>query len=222
MIANESKRRPIDVLTSGEVERLMSAVAMRSPLGRRHRAVIAVQYRGLLRISETFRLRLCDYDPTAGSLRIQHGKGDKYRVIGLDTFACATLDAWIAVRSTYAKQPDAPLFCSNRGGKVKRTSWNESLSRLAVITGLSKRIHPHGLRHSGACAMLRDGVDILIISRMLGHSNIATTHRYLAHLSAQDVIDAMRARPIPPELQRLITSEPTRRFSGDPLEFGCA
>lgn len=223
MLATDSKRRPIDVLTNAEIERLMSAAVVRSPIGRRHRAIIAVQYRGLLRISETFRLLPHDYDPETGTLRIQHGKGDKYRVVALDSFACATLDAWNAVRPTYARLDDSPLFCTHRGRRIKRTTWNLSLDHLAGTAGLTKRIHPHGLRHSGACAMLRDGVDIVVIARMLGHANIATTHRYLSHISAQDVIDAIRQRPIPVELSRTIADRlPPARFPADPLEFGCA
>jgi site-specific recombinase XerD len=216
--AEESRRRPIDILTTGEIDRLIRAVDVRSPIGFRNRAVIATQLRLLLRISETFRLRLQDYDACEGTLRIQAGKGDKYRVVGVDLLAATAIDAWIAVRPAYAKRPDSPLFCTHRGHRIKRTTWNESLSLIAQTAGIAKRVHPHGLRHTGACHLLSEGVDIRLISTMLGHSSLAVTHRYLSHLSPRDVIDAMRHRPS--DLSVLGVQKD--RFAVDPLEYGCA
>jgi integrase len=68
------------------------------------------------------------------------------------------------------------------------------LKRLADKAGIEKRVHPHGLRHTHACELRQEGVDIGIISKQLGHSSTATTARYLDHIAPQAVIDIMRAR----------------------------
>ncbi len=60
--------------------------------------------------------------------------------------------------------------------------------------GIEKRVHPHGLRHTGAAEMRSEGMDIGIISKQLGHSSIATTARYLDDVSPAAGVDAVRAR----------------------------
>ena len=67
--------------------------------------------------------------------------------------------------------------------------------RLAKKAGLDKRVHPHGLRHSGAVHLLDEGHNVVVISQQLGHSNLATTNTYLNHLKPADVISAMQSRP---------------------------
>jgi integrase/recombinase XerC len=52
------------------------------------------------------------------------------------------------------------------------------VAKLAIETK-EVHIHPHLFRHSFAIGLLRNGVDILVVSKLLGHSNIQTTQRYL-------------------------------------------
>ena len=68
------------------------------------------------------------------------------------------------------------------------------LPRLAIAAGLSKRIHAHALRHTAAYDLLSEGKRLDIISAQLGHSSIAVTSRYLAHVSQPEVHQAIRAR----------------------------
>ena len=68
------------------------------------------------------------------------------------------------------------------------------LPRLARRASIEKRVHPHGLRHTGAAELRAEGVDIGIISKQLGHTSIATTARYLDHVAPVTVIRAMRTR----------------------------
>jgi integrase len=65
---------------------------------------------------------------------------------------------------------------------------------LAVKAGIEKRVHPHGLRHAGAAEMREERMDIGVTSKQLGHSSIATTAKYLDHISPTAVIDAMKGR----------------------------
>ncbi len=66
--------------------------------------------------------------------------------------------------------------------------------RLGEKAGIEKRVHPHGLRHTGAAEMRSEGMGIGIISKQPGHSSIATTARYLDHISPAAVVDAVRNR----------------------------
>lgn len=231
----DSKRRRIDILTAAEVGRIMAATGRRSALGARDRAMVATLWRSQLRITELLRLTPNDYDGAAYTLRVQVGKGGKYRTVGIDPLACTALDAWLAARPRYAigyldaagVRRESPLFCSRTGRPISRTSWWSALARYARSAGITKRVHPHSLRHTGAAHLRADGVDVVVISAQLGHSNIATTHRYLAHTQPQELIDTIRRREVPADIMRLVASpfvvsKPVDRFAGDPLEFGCS
>jgi len=64
------------------------------------------------------------------------------------------------------------------------------VQRAGTGAGVAGRHFPHRWRHSYATSLLRRGADIHVVQRLLGHSNIATTTRYL-HLSDADLTDAV-------------------------------
>jgi site-specific recombinase XerD len=56
------------------------------------------------------------------------------------------------------------------------------------MAGLEKRVHPHGLRHTHAAELAREGVPINVIRDQLGHSSLAVTDRYLRDVAPADLI----------------------------------
>jgi site-specific recombinase XerD len=72
------------------------------------------------------------------------------------------------------------------------------LHRLAGEAGIEKRVHPHGLRHTFADELRAAGVDVVTISKLLGHSSIAVTSRYLDHLTNDRAVAALAAVDLPP------------------------
>lgn len=183
---------PPEPLTVDEVHALMSACSKRAPTGVRNRALLAVLWRGCLRISEALALRPSDYTPADGTLRILQGKGGKDRTVAVNAEAAAALDCWVERRSAAGHNGHRRLFCTLEGGAMSDAYVRAMLPRLARRAGITKRVHAHGLRHSGACELRRAGIDIGIISKALGHASIATTARYLDHIAPTAVIDAMR------------------------------
>jgi integrase len=87
-----------------------------------------------------------------------------------------------------------PAFCLVDGRPLDDGYVRVLLPRLGRIAGIEKRVHAHGLRHTHAAELRRDGIDIAIISRQLGHRSISTTAHYLAHLAPMAVIEAMQGR----------------------------
>ena len=75
------------------------------------------------------------------------------------------------------------LFCTLDGTPVSDDYVRMLLRRLAAKAGIEKRVHPHGFRHSFAVELEAEGVPVTVISKLLGHSSIAVTSRYLDHLS---------------------------------------
>ena len=78
------RRYPAEILTDAEVCLLLDACDCRSSTGVRNRTLIAVLYRGGLRINEALDLFPKDIDLESGSIRILNGKGGRARTVGID------------------------------------------------------------------------------------------------------------------------------------------
>ncbi len=93
--ARGSRRLPVELLTPDEVRALVRACSSRAPTGvSRNRALIAVLYRGGLRISEALELHPKDVDMARTTVAVLHGKGDRPRTVGMDPAAFALLERW--------------------------------------------------------------------------------------------------------------------------------
>ena len=195
--SSSSRRRPPEVLTEAEVIALIRACSTRAPTGVRNRALIAVLWRCGLRISEALGLELRDVDLAAGTVRVRHGKGDRSRTVGLDEQTTALLARWIDRRRRLSDRGPgarAPIFCTLHGGRIDSSYIRRLLPRLAQRAGVEKRVHAHGLRHTHAAELAREGTPINIIRDDLGHTSLAVTDRYLRDVAPQAVIDTLRAR----------------------------
>ena len=187
---------PPEILTGTEVRLLLDACSRRCPTGIRNRALIAVLYRTGLRISEALALRRSDVDGDAGTVRVLHGKGDKARTVGLDPGGFGLLDLWLVRRSRlyFHANGHTPLFCTLKGGPINSSYIRRLLPRLAAKTGIAKRVHAHGLRHTHAAELAAENVPVNVIQRQLGHSSLTTTSESLNHVAPQDVLSAMQGR----------------------------
>jgi site-specific recombinase XerD len=191
---NRGQSFPVEVLMPEEVRSLMDACSRRAPTGIRNRALLALMYRGALRIGEALALKPKDIDLDAGTVTVLHGKGDKRRVVGLDDGVLGIIQAWIATRKTHKLNGRHRLFCTLNSKPVSQQYVRAMLQRIANRAGVEKRVHPHAFRHTCASEMRAEGIDIGVISKHLGHSNIAVTARYLDHLNPVAVVDAVQAR----------------------------
>lgn len=198
--ANKGRTYPPEVPTREEVNALMQACSRKAPTGIRNRGLIATMYRAGLRCQEALDLRLRDVDRDAGTIRIRHGKGKKARTVGIDPAGLAVVERWIDARAGLGLN-GGPLFCTLQGRPMATAYVRGLLPRLARKVGIEgRRIHPHGLRHAHAVELAREGVPVPYISRQLGHANVGTTTRYLAGLSPEETIQAIRSRKwTPPE-----------------------
>jgi site-specific recombinase XerD len=196
--ANFGQKYPAEVLTKGEVWGLLAACSRRAPTGIRNAALIVVMWRAGLRVSEALALRVADVDVEHGTLSVMHGKGDRRRVVGIDPQALAMMQRWLDCRRRIGLAHARPIFCTisgeTRGKQLKDSYVREALKKLGKKAGIEKRVHPHGLRHTHASELAREGVPVHIIRRQLGHSSLAVTANYIDHLTPMDVIAAMQER----------------------------
>ena len=166
------------------------------------RMLLQTIYATGLRVSEACTLRVADIDsaPDRMCIRVVHGKGgnDRYTVL------CPTL---LTLLRSYARtyQPREWLFCDHAGsGAVRIGTAQRAYQGARHRARISKKGGIHTLRHCFATHLLEGGIDLFTIQKLLGHSHINTTGRYLHLISPQfrppkgiDPMDLLAALPKP-------------------------
>ncbi len=153
-----------------------------------------LRYSGLRR-NEIAMLRHDQVDFAARRISLV-GKGDKARIVPTAPPLVPILEGYLStLRPDVTKSGFFFVSPSSQGGGTNAGRYGPmSVSVLVRAagtgTGVAGRHFPHRWRHSYATSLLRRGVDIHVVQRLLGHSNIATTTRYL-HLSDADLTDAV-------------------------------
>ncbi len=190
-----AKRLPIETLSREDLGRLLKTCHTRYPSGLRDRALLALLYGSGLRIAEALALRPRDVVLKTCSVRVT--KGNKARTCGIEDGLCALVKEWVEYRSkVLGLTGTKPLFCQITTGRVgqpmSQAAVRGMLRRRTERAGLDRRVHAHGFRHSHAANMAAEGLPLNVIQRQLGHTNLATTSRYLDHVAPEDVIAAVR------------------------------
>ena len=177
------------VLSSGEIERMLSMPDESKPEGIRDAAILELFYSSGLRISELAKLPIRDVSLDEGAVRVK-GKGSKVRLVPLGKAAMRRIRAWVDVRAA-GKVLDDTLFLSPRGKRMSRTGVWQVVKRYARAANIGQNVTPHMLRHSFATHLLDNGADLRAVQEMLGHSDIATTQIY-THVSVDRLSKAHR------------------------------
>jgi integrase/recombinase XerD len=190
-----SRKLP-QVLTRGEIEKLLSQPRGTEPAALRDRALLELMYACGLRASEAIGLELMDVDIEEGVLRAR-GKGSKERVVPIGQAALKALRMYLERgRPGLVKgAPEPHLFVNFRGGQLTRQGLYKIVRRHAVTAGLADRMSPHTLRHTFATHLLAGGCDLRSVQEMLGHADVSTTQLY-THLSSERLKDVyFKAHP---------------------------
>jgi integrase/recombinase XerD len=168
-------------LTPVQVEALLAAPDVRTPVGLRDRAVLEVMYATGLRASELTGLTADGLDMDLGVVRVL-GKGRKERLVPLGREARRWVKRYLSeAREGLARahgRPGPLLFLSRRGGRLTPMGLWGLVRRHAVAAGIDKVLTPHVLRHSFASHLLERGADLRALQAMLGHADISTTQIY--------------------------------------------
>jgi integrase/recombinase XerD len=181
-----------DVLTVGEVERLLAQPRGDGPRVLRDRAMLELLYAAGLRVSELVALDVGDAHLGVEYVRCT-GKGSKERIVPIGAAAVRALQRYLAHARPVlvARRPTAALFVNRRGGRLTRQSVWVLLRASARAAGIRKPIHPHTLRHSFATHLLDGGADLRAVQEMLGHASVVTTQIY-THLTRSRLRDVYR------------------------------
>ncbi|HBF32943.1 TPA: hypothetical protein DDW35_00120 [Candidatus Sumerlaeota bacterium] len=142
-----------------------------------------------VRLSELIGLDLPDLDFERKTIRVM-GKGSKERMIPLNETVIQALQAWLSMRPQTPGEESVFLNRSNKRFSARGVEF--LVERYVKRAGITKRkISPHKLRHTFATLLHVNGVDILEIQALLGHSSILSTQIY-THVSASRLKDAVK------------------------------
>ena len=176
--ARQPQRLP-KTMSEGQVEALLAAPDVSTPLGLRDRAMIELMYASGLRVSEPVTLKSIEVGMNEGVLRVT-GKGSKTRLVPFGEEAGAWMARYLAeARSQILQgQIDDALFVTARGGPMTRQMFWTLIKKYALQAGITVRLSPHTLRHAFATHLLNHGADLRVVQLLLGHADISTTQIY--------------------------------------------
>jgi integrase/recombinase XerD len=173
-------------LAKREVDKLLRAAERYG--SKRDLAILATLRHTGLRVGELAALRLGDVaiGERKGELVVRSGKGGKYRVVPLNLDARRAITAYQEVRP---KVVDDHLFVGQRGTGLTIRAVEKLVEKYARLAGLPD-VSPHTLRHTFGKHALDAGVDLVTVSRLLGHERLETTAIYTTP-SAADLATAV-------------------------------
>ena len=166
-------------LSEAQVEALLAAPDVATPLGLRDRAMLELMYASGLRVSELVTVKTVQVGLAEGALRVT-GKGAKERLVPFGEEAHGWITRYLAdARAAILDgQASDALFVTARGGAMTRQMFWKLVKRHALGAGIDAPLSPHTLRHAFATHLLNHGADLRAVQMLLGHADISTTTIY--------------------------------------------
>lgn len=181
---NPKKEKPI---LDEEALRLLFDAPSNTKMGIRDKTIMILLYDSAARIDEILSLKKHDIclDSEAPSIHVI-GKGQKERVIALTEQSCRHLQQYLSIYHPKDGPDTELLFYTIIKGNISKMSAanvERFLKKYAqqvrdVYSDIPDCVHPHMFRRTRATGLYRDGVDLAIVSRFLGHAQVETTRIY--------------------------------------------
>jgi integrase len=202
--ATKGRQYPPDPLPVEDIVRLLAACTPQRPgsIGKlsaaRLHALIVLLWRTGLRISEALALEERDLHHRDMMIVVRRGKGGKRRLALMDEWGWTQLERWLTLRSDL---PPGQLFCVLNGPTAGRAMHDSDVRRqireAGKRAGLRRRPHAHGLRHTHAVELWREGLDVYTIQSQLGHARLDVTAAYLRGVAVTEVLEPIGRRKPP-------------------------
>lgn len=184
-------------LLDDEAMRLLLNAPPDTKTGIRDKTLMILLYDSAARLDEILSLRLCDVSLTSSAPCIRVvGKGRKERVIAITERTSGHLKQYLSVYHVKGTVNTDFLFYTvikGECGKMSEANVERFIKKYAgqvrkEYPDIPEHVHPHMFRRTRATGLYRDGVELAIVSRFLGHSQLETTRIY-----ATPSVEMMRA-----------------------------
>lgn len=167
-----------DSLSESEVDALLAAPDIATPIGLRDKAMLELLYGCGLRVTELVSLTSPQVNLRQGTVRLM-GKGSRERLLPLGEEAQYWIERYQREARSALAAPGCPnLFASSQGQQMTRQTFWHRIKAYAVMAGIQKSLSPHKLRHAFATHLLNHGADLRVVQMLLGHSDLSTTQIY--------------------------------------------
>ncbi len=174
------KRKLPDTISFEEIQLILDNMDMSVPVAHRNKAIIETLYACGLRVSELVHLRISNYFPDLGWIKVL-GKNNKERMIPIAPSAIHQIELYIhneRVHLPVHKDHSDIIFLNRRGQGLSRISVFQIVKDAVEKAGIRKNVSPHTFRHSFASHLVEGGADLRAVQEMLGHESITTTEIY--------------------------------------------
>ena len=153
---------------------------------------------------------LCHLGDNRWSLHVPHGKPRSERLVPVDDRVRVVIERLAFLRTLPPLADPQFLLARPKGRNILTSKLREALSNAATEVGIKAHIVPHQLRHSYATSMLRAGVSLPALMKLLGHHNANMTLLYV-EVTQQDLQREYHAArlnprhfvPVPPVAQQI-------------------
>lgn len=181
----------IETFSEEEIKALLEFYKGNGFLSVRNKTMIALLFDTGMRCNEMILMK--QEDVAEKYIIVKHGKGNKERVVPKSPYLSKQLMKYLRVRQGYfAQHPKRydNLFLSKTGKPLTDEAIARMLKQAAQAVGVSNtiRVSPHTCRHTFAQIQLKNGLDLYSLSRIMGHTNISITQRYLQGLKDKDIV----------------------------------
>lgn len=181
-------------LSEQQIEELLHAPDVKTPLGLRDRTMFELMYATGLRVSELVHLTANQLNLNQGVVRIS-GKGGKERLVPFGAHCQEWLELYINSNSALIQAHNGALFINQKGSVMSRQSFWHRIKVHAKAAGIVPAPSPHSLRHSFATHLLNHDADLRVVQMLLGHSDLSTTQIYT--LVAKEKLKTLHAQHHP-------------------------
>lgn len=174
--------------TGKEVHSMIEAFTYKTYLEARNKAIIAMLADTGIRAMELRGLETVNVKETT---ILVNGKGNKERIVFVSPALKRILIKYDRMKKQYFKNKNTTTnyFLSYTGSGLSHVALDSIVKEAgerASVTG--KRVSPHTFRHFYAVTCLNEGkMDVYSLSRLLGHSDISVTQRYLHSMNDEQL-----------------------------------
>ena len=166
------KKLPI-VLSVEEIQKMFDVC-----YNLKHRVILSILYSCGLRVSELINLKWCHIDRSRMIINVIAGKGKKDRQVMLDLSLIPLLESYWKMY-----KPKEYVLNGQNSLQYSDRSVGEVIKQLAKKAGIyNKKVYTHLIRHCSFTHLVESGIDISLVKKLAGHSDIKTTELYV-HLS---------------------------------------
>ena len=187
----------IKTFTEQEVKKMTEYYSGHTFMEVRNRLMLMTFFDTGIRVSELIDLKLSQ---VKDEYILIHGKGDKERVVPKSPLLNKWMFKHLSTRENFFAYRRVPenVFLSRNGRPMTTEAIHRVIKIAGKAVGVSRdiRVSPHTCRHTFAQMQLKNGLDLYSLSRLMGHSNISITQRYLEGLRDFEVLNACKATGI--------------------------